>query len=327
MLSVMVNGRHRTKPLHEMSAEHGGVADPAARDRHIAYFAFNFVADMAAHGIPGLKPLEAVLLMAINQANIAPLTRDPAARSRYGALENAAPDAERRPVSVRAVAASMRLPYETARRNIRRLEAQGACVSSEAGVVAPTAFMTSPAYLAAAQTGHERLHLLYRLLTARRLLEPLPAANYHEQEPPIRGAVRLMSDYLLRTAEAVGARTGDLTATLVLLPLLAAAAGAEGGAAAPLSAGALARRAQLPAETVRRHVLALVEAGVCVSGPGGVGLAEGTFASPAWRGLLRENAIAVQRLFAGLAERGVIDAWAHAEAAGGAAQRASSSSG
>lgn len=302
-------------------------AAPASRERAIAYFAFNFVSEMAAHGIPGQKPLETVLLMAINQANIAPLTRDPAARSRYGALDSAAPDEERRPVSVRAVAASMQLPYETARRNIRRLEAQGACVTSDAGVVVPTAFMTSPAYFEAARIGHEKLHALYRMLCGRGLLEPLPAANYHESEPPVRGAVRLMSDYLLRASEAVGARSGDLIATLVLLPLLAAAVGADGPRPSPLSVGALARRTRLPAETVRRHALALIDAGTCVSGPGGLTLADGTLSAPAWSGLPRENAIAVQRLFAGLAERGVVDAWEQLAAQGAPAQRCSSSSG
>jgi hypothetical protein len=313
--------------LDELRTQAGAGGDRATRDREIAYFAFNFASDMAGHGIPGLKPLEAVLLMAINQANIAPLTRDPAARSRYGALENAAPDEERRPVSVRAVAASMQLPYETARRNIRRLEAHGACVTSEAGVVAPTAFMSSPAYAEAARIGHERLHALYRMLSARGLLEPLPAANYQEREPPIRGVARLMADYLLRSAEAVGARSGDLITTLVLLPLLAAAAATESGPPVATSAGALARRTRLPAETVRRHVLALVEAGTCVSGPGGVALAAGTLEAPSWRGLLRENAIAVQRLFAGLAERGVVDVWEQLAAQATPAQRSSSSSG
>ena len=313
--------------MGEKHTDPGRSTDPAARDRLIAFSAFNFVTDMAGHGIPGLKPLEAVLLMAINQANIAPLTRDPAARSRYGALENPAPDEERRPVSIRAVAASMQLPYETARRNIRRLQTKGVCVINEGGAVVPTAFMTSAAYMQSARLGHERLHGLYRTLRARGLLEPLPPSHYHESEPPIRAAVRLMSDYLLRSAEAVGRRTGDLTATLVLLPLLAAAVGAEEAQASPLSAGALARRTQLPAETVRRHVLALVEAGTCVGGAGGFALAEGTLETPAWRGLLRENAIAVQRLFAGLAERGVVEVWEQMAAQAPPAQRRSSSSG
>jgi hypothetical protein len=287
-----------------------GAADPFARDREVAHLSFNFVLDMAAHGIPGLKTLECLLLMAVNQANIAPLTRDPRARSRYGALEHPAPDAERRPVSVRAVAASMQLPYETARRNIRRLETQGACLVSDAGVVVPAAFMTSPVYVESARLGHERLHGLYRMLRARQLLDPLPPPHYDEREPPIRGAVRIMSDYLLRASDAVVARTGDLVTTLVILPMLAAAAGTDPGTTpAPLSVAAIARRTRLPAETVRRHAAALVADGICMSGPRGLTLADHPLASPTWRSLLRENTVAVQRMLAGLAERGVVAAW------------------
>ena len=84
------------------SPQHSASTLLQTRDRQIAHLAFNFALDMASHGIPGLKPLESLMMMAINQANIAPLTRDPAARSRYGALEAPAPDDERRPVSVRA---------------------------------------------------------------------------------------------------------------------------------------------------------------------------------------------------------------------------------
>jgi hypothetical protein len=279
-----------------------------ARDRQLAFLGFNFVLDLASDGIPGLKPLESLLMMAVNQANIAPLTRDPAARSRHGALEAPAPDESRRPVSVRAVAASMQLPYETARRNIRRLEGLGVCVTNPAGVVVPASFMLSPAYFEAARRGHERLLALYRVLAARGLLEPLPAPNYEEAEPPVRGAVRLMSDFLLRSAEATVSRTGDFVAALVILPLLAVAAGAD-GALPPMSSAALARRTRLPAETVRRHAAALVARGLCNRGRSGLVLADADLSSPAWRGLLQENAVAVQRLYAGLAERGVVAVW------------------
>ncbi|HKR86707.1 MAG TPA: hypothetical protein VJS38_00885, partial [Phenylobacterium sp.] len=196
-------------------------APVSARDRQLAFLGFNFVLDLAGDGIPGLKPLEALLVMAVNQANIAPLTRDPALRARHGALEAPAPDEIRRPVSVRAVAASMRMPYETARRNIRALEGKGVCVTTEAGVVVPAAFLLTPDYFEAARQGHERLLMLYRVLCAHGLLEPLPAPNYDESEPPVRGAVRLMSDFLLRSADAVVSRTGDLVSGLVILPLLA----------------------------------------------------------------------------------------------------------
>ncbi|MDB5446646.1 MAG: hypothetical protein JWQ97_1963, partial [Phenylobacterium sp.] len=295
-----------TEPVTPDSAEGAN-----ARDREIAQLSFNFVLDVTGHGIPGLKTLEALLMMAINQANIARLTREPAARSRYGALETPAPDEERRPVSVRAVAASMRLPYETTRRNIRRMESAGVCVMTEGGVLVPEAYLLTPSYFEAARVGHEGLLSLYLRLRGRGLLEPLPASNFpDEREPPVRAAVRLLSDYLLRTAEAVVGRTGELISGLVLLPVLAAAAGADArGPNAALPVAALARRVQLPAETVRRHAAALVAMGLCESGRGGITLADAGLVSPAWRSLLRENAIAVQRMFAGLAERGVVDVW------------------
>src|SRR5262245_61715219 len=121
-------------------------APVSARDRQLAFLGFNFVLDLAGDGIPGLRPLESLLVMAVNQANIAPLTRDPEARARHGALEAPAPDESRRPVSVRAVATSMRMPYETTRRNIRRLEGQGVCVTTDAGVVVPASFMLTQDY-------------------------------------------------------------------------------------------------------------------------------------------------------------------------------------
>jgi len=279
------------------------------RSRQIAHLSLNFVLDMTAHGLAGLKPLEALLVMAINQANIAPLTRDPEARKRYGALEAPAQDHERRPVSVRAVAASMRLPYETARRNIRKLEERGACVTSEAGVLVPADFMLSPAYFEMAQTANARMRDLYFLLAARGLFDPLPAANYQEAEPPIRGAVRLLSDFLLRTAETLVIRFGDLTAALAFLPMLAAAAGAVEGSPRPLTVAELARRTGLPAETVRRKVAALKTRGDCIAGPAGYSVSDPSLLSAGCRSLLQEHASGVQRLFAGLAERGIVAAW------------------
>jgi hypothetical protein len=294
----------------EQVPDEPGAPEVARRDQLIAHLAFDFVLDMASQGIAGLKPLECLLVMAINQANIAPLTRDPTARDAYGGLGAPAPDELRRPVSVRAVATSMRLAYETARRNIRRLETRGVCVVSDAGVVVPAAFLVTPDYLDTARLGYERLYGLYRVLRARGLLEPLPPAQYEESEPPVRGAVRLMSDFLLRSAEALDARTGDLVSTLVILPLLAAAAGADPGRATPqMSVAALTRRVRLPPETVRRHVASLAQAGLCEAGPRGIALVDPTLASPFWRRLLRENAISVQRMYAGLSERGIVAVW------------------
>jgi hypothetical protein len=79
----------------------------------------------------------------------------------------------------------------------------------------------------------------------------------------------------------------------------------------------VARRIQLPAEPVRRRAAELVERGLCESGPQGLTLADAALVSPGRRDLLRDNAVAVQRMYAGLAERGVVAVWERmAEAAG-----------
>jgi DNA-binding IclR family transcriptional regulator len=306
---MVTHGEREAASLSHTATHDIQLPPPAVRGRQIVHLSLNFVLDMTAHGLAGLKPLEALLVMAINQANIAPLTRDPEARKRYGALEAPAQDHERRPVSVRAVAASMRLPYETARRNIRNLEERGACVTSEAGVLVPAGFMLSPAYFEMAQTANARMRDLYFILVARALLDPLPAANYQEPEPPVRGAVRLLSDFLLRTAEAMVVRFGDLTAALAFLPMLAAAAGAEEGEATPLTVAELARRTGLPAETVRRKVATLKARGYCIASPTGCVVSDPGLLTAGCRSLVQEHASAVQRLFVGLAERGIVAAW------------------
>ena len=101
--------------------------DGPERMRRLAHLSLCFVIDSACSGMAGLKTVDAVLVMAVNQANIAPLTRDPDARIRYGALDAPAPDEDRRPVSVSAVAASLKLPYETTRRYVNMMVRDGQC--------------------------------------------------------------------------------------------------------------------------------------------------------------------------------------------------------
>lgn len=281
--------------------------EASERVRRQAHLSLCFVIDSACSGMAGLKTLDAVLVMAVNQANIAPLTRDPDARIRYGALDAPAPDDDRRPVSVSAVAASLKLPYETTRRRLKQLAADGVCALSEAGAVVPQAFLASAAYLDTTRVLHERLWTFYRELMADGLLGELPPSRYSvEAGIPVRGAVRLVADYLLRTSATFVDHFGDLISGLVGMGVLCASTGRPAQAS---RATALAERLRLPQETVRRHALELVERGRCVRRPQGL-LApqEMLAAAPLWD-LFQDNAVQVQRLFAGLAERGVVEAW------------------
>lgn len=285
----------------------------AGRDRLLAGLSFAFLLDEMANGMGGLEPLDALLVLAINQANIAPLTRDHEARARYGDLDAPAPDEARRPVSINAVAASLGLPFETVRRRIRRLAAGQVCALSPEGVVVPASFLASPVYLQSVMLGHERLRRFYLELRDAGLVEALPPAAFETDGVPVRAAARLLADYVLRASEGLMREAGNVISVLTLVALLAAAL-AEEGRTRGLSVRAVALRLQLSAETVRRHVAELVEEGLCARTSAGLLLTEAVLARPGVRALIAENAANVQRLLAGLAERGVIRAWEAAEA-------------
>ena len=298
------------------------MATPSPRVWSLARLSLGFTLDQVSAGLAGLSPLDALLVLAVNQANIAPLTRDPAARQAYGALAHAAPDDARRPASVNAMANSLGIPFETTRRRLKRLEAEGVCkILPGAGVLIPEAFLTSPAYLQSVMAAHDRLVGFYGRLLDGGLLDPLPPANYAVDEGvPMRGAARLISDYLLRALDGLLREGGDAISAMTLLAILVAAVEdapwppeAEWALTAvpfkAITSTRLARRLGLPTETVRRHVLQLIEAGLARRAPGGITVAQDILARPHIQSLAEEHAAAVQRLFAGLAERGVVAAW------------------
>ncbi|WP_296600796.1 DeoR family transcriptional regulator [Phenylobacterium sp.] len=287
------------------------------RDRVLAALSFNFLLDEMANGIGGLDPLDALLVLAINQANIAPLTRDPEARARYGDINAPAPDDERRPVSINAVAASLGLAFETVRRRIRRLTAAQVCQLSGEGVVVPASFLISPGYVASVMQGHERLRRFYFELKAAGLLDGLPAPNFETDSVPVRAAARLLADYLLRACEGLMRESGNAISVMLLVALLAPALADEGrasGAPRTISVRGVAMRLKLSAETARRHCAELAEDGLCIRASGGTLVPEDALGRPGLRLLLAENAANVQRLMAGLAERGVVQAWEAARA-------------
>jgi DNA-binding Lrp family transcriptional regulator len=288
------------------------VTEPrATQELALASLSFAFLLDQITGGMAGLEPLDALLVLAINQANIAPLTRDPAARARYGQLEAPAPDAERRPVSVNAIAGSLGLPFETVRRRIKRLGGGGVCVISTEGVVVPASFLVSEPYLRSVMASHVRLRRFYGELSALGLIEPLPPPAYSlEDSVPVRAAARLLADYLLRAIEGLMREATNAVALMTLVALLDAALTArQSGRSRPLPIRGLAETLKLPHETVRRHAAVLAEDGYCERTSTGVVMPPQVLERPSLKLLLADNSKDVQRLFAGLSERGVILAW------------------
>lgn len=311
------------------------MASPSLRAWTISRLSLSFTLDQVAAGLAGLSPLDALLVLAVNQANIAPLTRDPRARQAYGALENAAPDDARRPASVNAIANSLGIPFETARRRLKRLQAEGVCtIVPGAGVVIPEAFLTSPAYLQSVMAAHQRLLGFYGRMLDGDLLDPLPPTSYDIDEGvPLRGAARLIADYLLRAVDGLMRESGDAVTAITLLAILVAALeeipwppeAERVLSAVPFRSTSIAqvsRRLGLPNETVRRHTTRLVKVGLCRKTSEGISVAQDILTRPRVQAIADDHAHAVQRLFAGLAERGVVAAWEQMGAGVGPRRRA-----
>src|SRR6185312_1431362 len=86
-----------------------------------------------------------LILIAINSGNTGHLMDDPELDRRYGGEGVAVPDEHRRPVSRLAVANSLGIPYETARRHINALVSDGWCVEvAGRGVVIAADRLESP---------------------------------------------------------------------------------------------------------------------------------------------------------------------------------------
>jgi hypothetical protein len=183
-------------------------------------------------------------------------------------------------------------------------------------VVVPESFLAAPDYLMSVMAAYQRLRDLYLELRRAELIGSLKESSFTvDGEAPVRAAAGLVADYVLRTAASLVREGGDVTASLILLTLLTAALPrpAGGRAASPcLSVPAISKRLGMPAETVRRNAANLIEDGACVRWPAGYAVSEELLARPGLRTLLADNAANVQRLFAGLAERGLVQAWEQA---------------
>ena len=82
---------------------------------------------------------------AIIAANTAHLTNIKDERRRFDGMDELPPDSARRPVSVRGLAASIGMPFETCRRHVNRLIADGYCRRANGGLIVPAEVIASEA--------------------------------------------------------------------------------------------------------------------------------------------------------------------------------------
>ena len=167
-------------------------------------------------------PLDELIFTTALDANMAPVNRDPDLQVTYGGVENSAPNELRRPVSINAVAQSLRLPFESVRRRVARLAAAGRCVVGPQGVVVPREAVVSPAYIAMQRARYDRAQAFYVALKAMGIVpaaDPAEAAPPAPSEPLVRVANRAVSEYVLRACAGLVAVTGSTMTSLVLTEL------------------------------------------------------------------------------------------------------------
>lgn len=266
--------------------------------------------------------IDALIFTAALDANMAPVERDPDLQVAYGGVEVSAPDELRRPVSVNAVAQSLRLPFETVRRRFLRLAREGLCVIGPQGVVVPNSAVTSPAYIAKQRARYDRAADFYAALKA---VGALPAVTRPAAPPPaeplVRAANRALSEYTLRACNDLMALTGDVLSSVVLLELVVQnirPMGTPELAGWPRDPERLSRAVRIAGlaaplrfsgETIRRHLKVLEAQGFCRRTAGGVVATAPPAVQSRLPRLVDTNHANVQRLFSRLDQLGVLAAW------------------
>jgi DNA-binding IclR family transcriptional regulator len=261
--------------------------------------------------------LDGLLMLAIVQANVWPVILDPAAQAAFAGAAEPPPDERRRPVSIAALAGSLRLPYETVRRRVRRLVAEGRCRTTPEGVYVPTENLSTPQNEANLRAALR----LTRDLHARLVAEGcFPAAGTASDwpEPPVRLVARVVGDYFLRMVLVLAERYGDPLDGFILMQIVRinARGHASGRAGSdpilqdslrrPATVSLVARALGLSHELARRRVNALIARGACRRVEGGLIVPRDRLESPELRQLMRDNHAALRRMFEALGRFGAL---------------------
>ncbi|PZQ53738.1 MAG: hypothetical protein DI570_23765 [Phenylobacterium zucineum] len=290
----------------------------------VAHASVRFILDIEEIGRVdrGQDLVGGVIFAAIVAANVAPVARDPALQRAYSSLAEPAPELLLRPVSISAIAHSLRMPFETVRRRVRSMVRDGIMADATGGVIAHTATLSSPSFMASMVARHERLGAFYREVKAlgglpAEALAAAPAAS----PSPVRISNRAVWQYVLRVVDELMNLTGDVLTALVFLGVIRANltslspevvhawARSPFAHAAPIRISPLARRLNLSPESCRRYAIALEQAGLCRRTSRGLfACVPATSMDGVDRGV-RANLTNVQRMFTSLRQLGALEGW------------------
>lgn len=201
----------------------------------------------------------------------------------YGGLERLPPDELRQPVSILALANSLRMPYETARRHANALVGNGmATMVKGRGLLVPLHILEDPRTFDAINANHGNVVRYigdlkrrgfdfrpHRKLSAHVLCGENPASC-------VRSVLRVHVDFIMRVVDFLNQRhDNDFTAgiiyTAILVANLAPHAGRPATAAGtfppdahrrPVPVLAIANSLRIPYETARRYCGRLTQGGL-----------------------------------------------------------------
>lgn len=266
--------------------------------------------------------VDGLLFATIQAANVSLISGDPKLQVAYARIVDAPPQELRRPVSISAVANSLRMPFETARRRVQTLVRLGALEVMPKGVLISRQVLGHREFLGNVVNRHHQLQALYGVMKGLGVLPPDPVGPVpHWPDPPLRLTNRLIWEYMLRVADALGALVGDATNGVILLAMirgntdnfapdrLAAWVRDPASFGEPVRNRRLADEVNFSAETLRRYVIALERQGFCARGPRGLIAVAPADVREALDRMMLENLANVQRLFGRLRQFGVLSMW------------------
>lgn len=135
---------------------------PKVRDRLALRFSTEYILrsiDLMT-GVMNGDLVKGLIFLAVVQANTQHIVSDDALSQTYSEADSPPPDEKRRPVSVHALSVSLGIPYETTRRYVNKLLADGYCQRARRGLVVPAEVLTRPEMILALKRNFSNLNRL-----------------------------------------------------------------------------------------------------------------------------------------------------------------------
>lgn len=258
------------------------------------------------------RPLvDGLILLALFQANYARLSGEQIQALVDGECGGASPT----PVSMNALAQSLKLPFETVRKRVAVLCSDGLCERHQGLLLITAAQLRADLYQWQAHAVAGAVRKLYFDLADLGVLKPA-APNWAYANAPRFDALRLATEYTLRQVEVMIDHVANPALGVLLIQILRTTTEhlddtytevAEiddvvcDELRRPASVPMLAGRCGLTIETTRRHLAILVDRGWVARAPGGgVLVTRDMLSASPWPEARRQNVANLNRLVEGM---------------------------